>query len=140
MYLYLVFTMKNNEKQSNLYEQRSRRGRTSSRGHSRGSFPLSHCNNHNNDTSMKNKSVIMQQSDAEPSQQSFYPNLAKAGLRPTGSLGQDTVFWCSQPTKLWKPTKTMINHETTLKNYGNQPKNMENHKTTLKYHRNQPKP
>ena len=88
---------------------------------------------------MKNKSVIMQQSDAEPSQQSFYPNLAKAGLRPTGSLGQDTVFWCSQPTKLWKPTKTMINHETTLKNHGNQPKTMKTHETTLKTHGNQPK-
>ena len=78
----------------------------------------------------------MQQSDAEPSQQSFYPNLAKAGLRPTGSLGQDTVFWCSQPTKLWKPTKTMINHETTLKNYANQPKTMKNHETTLQNHGN----
>ena len=26
----------------------------------------------------------------------------------TGSLGQDTVLWCSQPTKLWKPNK---NHD-----------------------------
>ena len=50
---------------------------------------------------------------------------------------------CSQPTKPWKPTK---NHETTLKNYWNQPKTMKppwktmetnqkpwkNHETTLK--------
>ena len=28
-----------------------------------------------------------------------------------GSLGQDTVLWCSQPAKLWKPTK---NHEKPL--------------------------
>ena len=31
--------------------------------------------------------------------------------------------------KPWKPTK---NHETTLKNHGNQPKTMKNHETTLK--------
>ena len=33
----------------------------------------------------------------------------------------------------------MKNHETTLKNHGNQPKTMENHETTLKKHGNQPK-
>ena len=33
----------------------------------------------------------------------------------------------------------MINHEITLKNYGNQPKTMKNHETTLKNHGNQPK-
>ena len=33
----------------------------------------------------------------------------------------------------------MKNHETTLKNHGNQPKTMENHGTTLKKHENQPK-
>ena len=33
----------------------------------------------------------------------------------------------------------MINHETTLKNHGNQPKTMKNHETTLKNHGNQPK-
>ena len=35
--------------------------------------------------------------------------------------------------------KTMKNHETTLKNHGNQPKTMKNHETTLKNHGNQPK-
>ena len=39
--------------------------------------------------------------------------------------------------KPWKPTKTMNNHETTLKNHGNQPKTMKNHETTLKNHGNQ---
>ena len=38
--------------------------------------------------------------------------------------------------KSWKPTK---NHETTLKNHGNQPKTMKKHETTLKNHGNQPK-
>ena len=33
----------------------------------------------------------------------------------------------------------MKNHETTLKNHGNQPKTMKNHETTLKNHGNQPK-
>ena len=31
----------------------------------------------------------------------------------------------------------MKNHETTLKNHGNQPKTMKNHETTLKNHGNQ---
>ena len=33
----------------------------------------------------------------------------------------------------------MKNHETTLKNHGNQPKTMKNHETTLKKHGNQQK-
>ena len=33
----------------------------------------------------------------------------------------------------------MKNHETTLKNHGNQQKSMKNHETTLKNHGNQPK-
>merc|ERR1712234_56700 len=41
--------------------------------------------------------------------------------------------------KPWKPTKTMTNHEATLKNHGNQPKTMKNHETTLKNHGNQSK-
>ena len=56
-------------------------------------------------------------------------------------VGPGYSLWCSEPTKLWKPTKnhekpynhlekpwtptkTMKNHETTLKNHGNQPKTM----------------
>ena len=35
-----------------------------------------------------------------------------------------------------KPSK---NHETNLKNHGNQPKTMKNHETTLKNYGNQPK-
>ena len=35
--------------------------------------------------------------------------------------------------------ETMKNHETTLKNHGNQPKTMKNHETNLKNHGNQPK-
>ena len=31
--------------------------------------------------------------------------------------------------KPWKPAKNMKNHETTLKNHGNQQKNMKNHET-----------
>ena len=31
----------------------------------------------------------------------------------------------------------MKNHETTLKNHGNQPKTMKNHETTMKNHGNQ---
>ena len=31
-----------------------------------------------------------------------------AGKAQTVSLGQDTVLWCSQPTKPWEPTK---NHD-----------------------------
>ena len=38
------------------------------------------------------------------------------------------------PKKPWKPAK---NHETNLKNHGNQPKTMKNHETTLKNHGNQ---
>ena len=35
--------------------------------------------------------------------------------------------------------KRMINHETTLKNHGNQPKTVNKHEITLKNHGNQPK-
>ena len=35
-----------------------------------------------------------------------------AGKAYTGLLGQITVLWCSQPTKLWKPTR---NHDKTMK-------------------------
>ena len=62
-----------------------------------------------------------------------------AGQTLTGSLGQDTVLWCSQPKNHGNQPKTMKNHETTLKNQGNQPKTMKNHETTLKNHGNQPK-
>ena len=65
-----------------------------------------------------------------------------AGKAYTGSLGQDTVFWCFQPTKLWKPTINLKNHgnqPTTMKNHGHQPKTIKDQETTLKNHGNQPK-
>ena len=75
------------------------------------------------------------------------PAYGRQGL--AGSWGQDTGDRSNQPgtiidnenppgnlEKPWKPTK---NHETTLKNHGNQPKTMKSHKTTLKNHGNQPK-
>ena len=47
-------------------------------------------------------------SSPRPSSSSLGQSQPTAGKAYTGSLGQDTVLRCSQPTKPWKPTK---NHE-----------------------------
>ena len=56
-----------------------------------------------------------------------------------GRQGLDLDRWASIQFTMQNELKTMRNHETNLKNYGNQPKTMKNHETTLKNHGNQPK-
>ena len=65
--------------------------------------------------------------------------------RPKPAYGRQGLDWIVGPDYRFvvfstnKTMETMKNHETTLKNQGNQPKTMKNHETTLKNHGNQPK-